>query len=446
RPLVMPYPYTIPGGSQDRQTIALTFAGTPPRRAASGERPVALRLDPAAGGAMPALGLFLTSERTREALAAAPLAKRAAPRFLSCRVDPGKGQGTAELTAYRQVAEAIGAPLMLEIVVPCRDDPRAELERVAAQVAESGLRPAALTVAPDNAKLRVVPAPPPPDTLLLEKVYRAARAVFPGQTIGGGVFGHFTELSRNRPPGELIDYVSHSTSGLVHAADDRSVMETIEALPHVIRSTRAFAGDKPYRIGPANIGMPINPCGAATPNPDNGRFTMAKMDPRQRGLFGAAWMVGYMAEMARGGVAAVAMGAPAGEVGIVYRRCDYAQPFYDERGDGAVYPLFHVFAGLAAAGGRPCIEAISAEPTRGQALAYRAEEGAPSLWLANLRQEPQTVDLAGLGDRPARLWLLDADSFERATTDPAFLDGAGEAQRRSSVTLAAYAVARLQVA
>ena len=54
----------------------------------------------------------------------------------------------------------------------------------------------------------------------------------------------------------LRGFVTHATQAIVHAADDTSVMETLEALPHVIRSTRAIAGAARYRIGPASIGMP----------------------------------------------------------------------------------------------------------------------------------------------------------------------------------------------
>jgi hypothetical protein len=59
--------------------------------------------------------------------------------------------------------------------------------------------------------------------------YAAARAAFPGILVGGGSFAYFTELNRKRRPFALLDFVCHTTCAIVHAADDRSVTETIES-------------------------------------------------------------------------------------------------------------------------------------------------------------------------------------------------------------------------
>ncbi len=49
-------------------------------------------------------------------------------------------------------------------------------------------------------------------------------------------------------------------------------MQSLEALPFILRSTRAIIGPgKPYRIGPSTIGMRQNPYGSRVmPNPDGG--------------------------------------------------------------------------------------------------------------------------------------------------------------------------------
>ena len=69
----------------------------------------------------------------------------------------------------------------------------------------------------------------------------------------------FTELNRKRPKAELFDFITHTTCSIVHAADDRSVMETLQTLPAIIGSTRAIIGEKPYRIGPSAIAARANP-------------------------------------------------------------------------------------------------------------------------------------------------------------------------------------------
>jgi hypothetical protein len=289
----------------------------------------------------------------------------------------------------------------------------------------------------------VLPGSKGPDAPPLADIYRAARAAFPGATLGGGMFSFFTELNRKRPPAELLDYVTHTTSPIVHAADDVSVMETLQALPYVINSAKAIIGKRAYRVGPSAIPARQNPYGAASAeNPNNERVCLSKMDPRQRGLFAAAWTLGYVTAFATGGLEAITMGAATGPAGMIYRRTDYAQPWFDGLAGPAVYPVYHLLADLAAASGRRLIAAKSGDDTTIASLAYRGEAG-PVLWLANLTAKPVTLRIRGFAGR-ATLALLDEGSFTRAATDPDFLSkSAKKPAKVGALTLRAYGLARL---
>lgn len=128
------------------------------------------------------------------------------------------------------------------------------------------------------------PAAPTPDEL-----YAVARELFPGVRIGGGMFSYFTELNRKRPPTAALDFVCHTACPIVHAGDDLSVTESLESLPSIFRSLRAFGGGRPDRLFPTAIAMRQNPYGALpAENPDGGRIAMGRTDPRGRGLLGAA--------------------------------------------------------------------------------------------------------------------------------------------------------------
>jgi D-apionolactonase len=88
----------------------------------------------------------------------------------------------------------------------------------------------------------------------------------------------------------VFDFITHTGCPIVHAADDISIMETLETLPWIFASARAMIGKVPYHIGPTSVPCRDNPYGAAVaPNPDNGRVCLCDIDPRQRGLFAAAW-------------------------------------------------------------------------------------------------------------------------------------------------------------
>jgi hypothetical protein len=135
------------------------------------------------------------------------------------------------------------------------------------------------------------------------------------------------------------------------------------------------------------------------------------------------------------------MASPAGEFGIVYARLPHAQPGLDDTAGAKVYPVFHVIRGLAAAAGARRIEVDSSDPGRLRTLAWR-DDGRTQLWLANLREEPLEVELAGAPAGTARLWVLDEDSFEPAITDPTF-GGSSQPFAGDRLRLGPFAVARV---
>jgi hypothetical protein len=194
----------------------------------------------------------------------------------------------------------------------------------------------------------------------------------------------------------------------------------------------------------SSIGLEVNPYGPTTPNPDNERITMVSMDPRHRGLFGAAWTLGMIAELSRGGVQAVSPAAPVGEFGIVHHRLPHAQPYFDDLGQAAVYPVYHVIAGMAKAAGRTCIETISSDRSRVLGLAYRDTDGGASLWLANLRDSAQRVMVQNAGSS-VRIVRLDESTFEAATLDPEFLAADGVAEHAREIEIGAHGVIRLRL-
>jgi hypothetical protein len=230
----------------------------------------------------------------------------------------------------------------------------------------------------------------------------------------------------------------------VHAADDRSVMETLEALPYQVTTAHSFIGATPYRIGPSTIGCRDNPHGATwTPNPGNVRICLTKLEPRQRALFGAAWSLGYVATLARARVDAIALGAATGPLGIIYRKDEHAQPWYDGLKGAAVFPAFHVVSGLTRGAGHKLVDLECSDPQKVQCLAYRGAKGV-TLWLANLTSEKQTVRMAGLKGETF-FGVLDETSFVQATTDPQGFQATYAPLDGKSITLGSYAVAFMSV-
>ena len=436
RPLALPWPYTLPQGETLDQSVTLKVSGAPPARAgASGT--IQVRLGETQGS-VPALGLGLDPEDATAALTQLEALRGVGASHLICHHDPRRGHGRDTLARAVEVATALGAAPWLEAVV-------AEVEGFEAEVAALGEMVRALgspfpvvlvSPAPDlKCTLPGSAWPPCPPAV---ELYRAARRAFPGARLGGGMFSYFTELNRKRPPLAELDFVSFTTSALVHAGDDRSVAEGLESLPHIARSARAIVAGKPYAVGPSAIGMRDNPYGQATaPNPGNIRQAMNRNDPRQRGLLGAAWNLAYFAHFARGGAGEIALGGAVGPFGLLRTPADYPQPGFD--GDGGFFPVYHVVRGLARLKGQPMRALEISAPREAQAFAVAQE-----LWLANLTREVRQVKLGV--PITGRLARLDARSFGAASRGADAFDRLEQAFDGGEIELDAFAVVRLRVA
>lgn len=404
RPLALPWPYVLPGGLTQRQSVTLTLAGAaaaPPAGEADDGVVFVDVGEPV--GTMPKFGLLITPEETAAVLAQRARLGEVGPQVLLCHFDPTAGHGQAALQGFAAVAREHRAEAVLECVLPCHGDPATELQDIAALVRRSGLSLSAWAVSPDVDRRSTPPGSAWPACAPLKDVYAAARRALPDLPLGGGSFSYFTELNRKRPPLGNLDFVTHATCPIVHSADDIAVMQTLEALAFITRSTRAIIGDTPYRIGPSTIGMRDNLYGSRTmDNPDGGRVAMAAFDPRQRGLFAAAWMIGYAASVVGAGPEVLTLAALTGPRGLAAAA-------------GAVHPVFHAARFLAALAGAPLLACGSGRESAVRALAARPAKGATVVCLANLTDRPQSVRVR-LASGPAqwRLCAVDETTWAQA--------------------------------
>lgn len=196
------------------------------------------------------------------------------------------------------------------------------------------------------------------------------------------------------------------------------------------RTVRAFAGAMPYRLIALSLGLDSGPYGEPATNPDDTRRTLVRRDPRQRGLFAAAWTLGALAEAAHNGVAAVTPATLTGDLGIV------------DHGDRlGLRPVYHVVRGLARAAGRAVAGTASSDPARVRALGYRNAQGRIVLWLANLTDEAQRVTLPESGN----LRRLDEEAFAAANLAADFLDQQKATRIGREIEIGAYGIALIEM-
>jgi D-apionolactonase len=438
RPLALPWPYLIGKGEAIDQKVTLTVSGRASEIESVGNG-LSITISNLSGRVMPPLGLGLDPKNLEGTEKNLSVLRQAWPSHLVCYYDPGLGHSLAHLKRVAAIGRTLVIELWLEFVVPTVDHFERDIQDLGRALSELDYPFAAVMISPAPDLKCTLPGSPWPPCPPLEDCYRALRAALPGARLGGGMASFFTELNRKRPPVALLDFVTFTTVAIFHAGDDRSAMEGLESLPYLAKSVESFIDGKPYHVGPSAIGLRMNPYGEAPmANPRNIRQAMNGMDPRQRGLFAAAWSVGFVARFAQGGASALTLGGTVGEFGIVYAKGEYRQPWFDEA--GGVYPVFHAIKGLAALRGQPLVDLVISNPRDIQAIGVD-RDGQMEVWLANLTDQTVTVEL-----RPklvGSLSVLSAAKFEQATQDFSAMRSLEQPFSGEAVMLPPYAIARL---
>jgi len=312
----MPRPYVLRGGVviEEALTLCIEPATVALEPAAKPTRP--LRVDACAETArMPQLGLAITATDAQASpLLRAALAEIAPPLLhltLSLPDEPVEWIGIAELLS------AARARLRLDLLA---GGTAAALIRLARGMRDAGIEPESVAVFPG--------AP---------SILAAARLAFPGSAIGSGTPHFFAQFNRMDAVGPT-DFLSFTICPTVHSADDATPMAGLQSLPSLLATARASYPERAMRIGPSSLGARSSPLGNLSASDGTRRVALAGRDPRTRGLFGAAWLLGHVAQAARAGAAAVTVMSLRGDAGIV-----------DHAIDGRLlrHPTFFVLAQLA---------------------------------------------------------------------------------------------------
>jgi hypothetical protein len=416
RPLSRPMPYEIVAGDPVHHRVRLTVSGDPASAPAS--TPVA----PPSAGTFPEV--LLVAEEGWVPGPGHP-AHEVGVGTISIRL----GAQVSGAEAWVGEAARAGTEVDIEVVIPDGVDPDAHLTVLASALAAHGIDPRHVFALPEAYLKSYQPTGQWPTGTSPAEAAQAAGRAFPRARIGVGMLTNFTEVNRCRPA-PVGDYVTHSTTAIVHAADDRSVFETLETLPRILADDATFARGadgsmaRTVRIGLAAVGSRGNAFGATeAPNPGRVRKAMAQSDPRQVGLIAAAYAVGVASRMAEGHVEAWAPSSLAGPFGVA--------------SEAGRYPIFAVVQGLRRFSGRP-LAAMPAMPEGVHGVAVVGVAlGSVDAAIANATDADVVVVLpAG-----ATFRCLDEWSAPAAAVDAAWLDGPHEATGADgTVTLPRYAV------
>lgn len=406
---LMPRPYGLLAGTPIRHVAELRLDGPAPSSAQprQGRETVVVQVT-GAKWPMPRLGVAISPADAASPDAARDALLRLRPSHLHLTLWPdGPAVDFAGVAALLALSVA---DLRLDVVETGPEVAIATLDRLAVALSAAGIVPESVALFPSG-----------PGSI------ERARALFPGARIGGGTPYYFAQANRLERLGS-VDFVSFTSSPLVHGAEDDAVMLSLLSLPSLCDTLRVRHPGVPIRIGPSAIAVRRSPLGGQPVTDGMRRMALAGRDPRSRALFGAAWALGYWAQALRSGVEALTLGSLSRETGLCESGPD---------GDLRLLPAGRVLSRLS---DRPtrAFDVASSSPGRLAALAFEAPGGCETL-LANLTGTP--VDVAIEGWLPEDVAILDAASCGRL--------GDGWAEERSrfaapSLRLQAYAVASLR--
>lgn len=295
RPLGLPRPFTVAEGEVVKQKVTVRLSGHPAPRRTEQVAPLVVE--------MPQVMLaFGAGESSLSSLSIFP------DLPVLARINTSTDDSTL-------VALAARPSVALELVV----DELEEIDLLAQRCAAAGLSPVRVVALPrPYLQSHQVEGPWPPGASPTDCM-RTARRAFPDAQVGGGSLTNFAEFNRCRPSLDA-DFTTFGNTAIVHAADDFSVCQTLEAIPDIFASAQSIGAGKPLHLGLFSIGMRSNPYGAdVVPNPEARRIAMAGYDPRQDLEFAGAYALAVLTLAAAAGVQSIALSMPDGPLGAVGR-------------------------------------------------------------------------------------------------------------------------------
>jgi hypothetical protein len=405
--------------------------------------PVTVSVGVAAGPVVPPIGLRCTDPGARPSARALATLRAIGAAHLRVDVQLASDSAAADIAASADRAGELGCGLELAVFLPADAAGRAAaLDRLRAGLTTSRpplARVLAFGDGEESAAAETVAAV----QAALADAGAAEVPVIAGTNI------YFNELNRHRlPPGQAVG-LAWSVNPQIHAFDDLSLMENLQAQPDTIATARSFAPHTALFVTPVTLRPRFNAV-AVTDQKFPADGLPWQVDVRQPSLFAAAWTLGSVAALATAGADGLTYYDTVGPAGVIESPAGSPNPAeYFSRPD-TPYPLAVVLADVCGLAGAPVRELTGTDPARVAALAV-STPGSVTVLLANLTGGTLDVRVSVPGAAPgrARLRLLDEHSFEVAAADfDGFLTSGADvcsSEGAVAVTLHPFGVARLDV-
>jgi hypothetical protein len=221
-------------------------------------------------------------------------------------------------------------------------------------------------------------------TILSEQV----RNKLPGTLVGTGVNAYFAELNRIRPVVEKADFVSFTICPQVHAFDNSSLVENLEAQAEVIASAKKIFPDKPIFVSPVSLKQRFNVVATSEEPILVSGVLPPSVDVRQLSVFAASWTLGSLKFLSQANAALISYFETVGWKGFIQgeKPSEIRKLFPSE-----INQLFPVYGALKEVSGYShIVHSFSSHPLQFDGLVIRSEQEI-KLFLFNFSVEEISV-------------------------------------------------------
>jgi hypothetical protein len=438
-PLSIPWPMDATSGERFHQLVSVSVIGKPVKP--EGATDASLDLGRATEESLPTIGLGMASHEGPLSIREVDLLRKLRPDHL--RVDLYVAESWQKpLARAFEAARALGA--RLELALFLTDEAEAQLDALARELAATKPPVARVLVFYGGKAFSTGQGATP------GKFVRLARERLKG-AVGevpfvGGTNQFFAELNRDPPEVATMDGVVYSINPQVHAADDESLVENLEAQAATVATARSFSGDLPISVSPVTLAARSGPYPAGPPQPGG---LPPQVDVRQASLLGAGWTAVSVKYLAASRVASITYYETSGWRGVVEVDGGSPMPEQFPSSPGTVFPVYHVLRDLADLKAGTLVDLHASEPLLVDGLALR-ENGKTHVVLANLTPRRQVAMIGPFKAPNLRVRQLNDETAPQAIADPERFRNSGmvmsSSDGRLRLELEPYAVARIDEA
>ena len=234
--------------------------------------------------------------------------------------------------------------------------------------------------------------------------------------IGSGTNVFFTDLNRSVTSTEIMDFVSYSINPQVHAFDNLSLIESLEAQGKTLESAKKLSKNIPIAVTPITFKMRFNPNANTLKEELKNDQLPSQVDVRQMSLFGAGWTLGSLKYLCENSPQSLTYYETTGWRGVMetMHGSPVSKMFYSLK--GGVFPMYHVFADVGEFAYGKIISTISSNPLKINGLALY-KENKMRVIIANLNYDTQNIIINNLSSS-IYIRYLDENNFDQAIQSP----------------------------